>query len=396
MQPLHRVGPPQRWVVPALAFLPVLVLLLAGCGGPDPTAQIVVVTATFTPKPAIQVVTATFTPTPAVAATSTLSAQSQAKPKDATTQATPEPPTATQATLQPTETAPVTETPAVTETATTAPNPAQPKGPSTSWLVVYTVCQPPRNTESYSLWQMRGDGSGVEQIITLASEPAFSADGQRMVYYKWIEGLRVIFMDRDPQEEIVSRGDGNASFPSMSPNGQQIVYHQIPPNWSGQFTLRICDADGQNDRPLTPGSRPAWSPKGGLIAYDSCNQSNQCGIFVIQPSGQGMRQLTTDAGGGPAWSPDGNRIAFSSQADGDSEIYVVNLDGSGLRQLTKNQGNDALPAWSPDGNFIYYRSDNNGQGWSIMVVGANGSNPRKLVNAPACDLWNFEKLAVTK
>jgi dipeptidyl aminopeptidase/acylaminoacyl peptidase len=375
-----------------LALLP----LLVGCGGPDPTAQIVVVTATFTPKPAVQVVTATFTPAPAVAATKTLAAPSQTKPKATMAEATPVPPTATQAESQPTETVEATATLAATETATTAPKPVQPRNPSNSWLVVYTVCQPPRNTESYSLWQMRGDGTEVEQVINLASEPAFSANGQRMVYYKWIEGLRVVFMDRNPQEEIVSRGDGNASFPSMSPNGQQIVYHQIPPNWSGQFTLRICDADGQNDRPLTPGSRPAWSPKGGLIAYDSCNQSNQCGIFVIQPSGQGMRQLTTDAGGGPAWSPDGQRIAYSSQADGDTEIYVVNLDGSGLRQLTKNKGNDALPAWSPDGNSIYYRSDNNGQGWSIMVMGADGSNPRKLVNAPACDLWNFEKLAVTK
>jgi TolB protein len=242
---------------------------------------------------------------------------------------------------------------------------------------------------------MRGDGSNPEQVISLASEPSFSADGNRMVYYRWIEGLRVIFLNREPQEEIVSRGDGNASFPSMSPDGAQIVYHQIPPTRTGQFTIRICNVDGQNDRFVTPGSRPAWSPKGGLIAYDSC-QNNNCGIFVIQPNGQGLRQLTTDVGHGPAWSPDGQRLAYATAEDGDFEIFVINLDGSGKRQLTQNKGNDVLPAWSPDGNFVYYRSDNNGRGWSIMIVGADGSNPRKLVDAPACDLWAFEKLAVTR
>jgi TolB protein len=106
--------------------------------------------------------------------------------------------------------------------------------------------------------------------------------------------------------------------------------------------------------------------------------------------------LTTDVGHGPAWSPDGQRLAYATAEDGDFEIFVINLDGSGKRQLTQNKGNDVLPAWSPDGNFVYYRSDNNGRGWSIMIVGADGSNPRKLVDAPACDLWAFEKLAVTR
>lgn len=405
----------------ALAMLPILVLLLAACGGGQPTPQVLVITATFTPQVIVQVVTATFTPIPeggqGVAPT--------VQEVTATLPPTPEP-TATEAVVSsggglaistkqsssipaPTATliprasdTPLPPSPLPSDTPLPAPsNTPRPAAPpaatlNRSWLVVYTVCQPPRSNDSYSLWQMRGDGSEAEKVILTASEPAFDANGKRMVYYKWIEGLRVIYLDRNPQQEIISRGDGNASFPSMSPDGNQIVYHQIPSNWQGQFTLRVCDVNGQNDRSLTPGSRPAWSPKGNLIAYDSCNQQNQCGIFVVQPNGQGLRQLTTDAGGGPAWSPDGKKIAYASAADGDFEIYVMNADGSGKIQITKNKGNDALPTWSPDGNFIYYRSDNDGKVWGINVVGATGSNPRKLVNAPACDLWNFEKLTVTK
>jgi hypothetical protein len=38
--------------------------LLTACGGPEPTAQVIVVTSTFTPAPAVLVVTATFTASP--------------------------------------------------------------------------------------------------------------------------------------------------------------------------------------------------------------------------------------------------------------------------------------------------------------------------------------------
>ena len=422
---------------PALALiLLVAALLLAGCGA-EPTPQVLVVTATYTPETVVLVVTATFTPAPEatqgsapeVPTVQEVAVTLPALPTEDVA-ASPPPPTAAEGAggslaiatkqssvvLRPTSTlaarpsdTPVPPTPPPQATATPLPPSAtpvpptprptarpQPTGPNRSWLVVYTVCQPPRSNDSYSLWQMRGDGSEAEKVIAAASEPAFDLAGNRMVYYKWIEGLRVIYLDRNPQQEILSRGDGNASFPSMSPDGKQIVYHQIPSNWNGQFSLRVCDTNGQNDRSLVPGSRPAWSPKGNLIAYDSCNQSNQCGIFSVQPGGGGVRQLTTDAGGGPAWSPDGTKIAYASAADGDYEIYVINADGSGKVQLTKNGGNDALPAWSPDGNWIYYRSDNDGKVWGINIVGATGSNPHKLVNAPACDLWNFEKLTVTQ
>jgi hypothetical protein len=49
-----------------LGLLGLLLAALVGCGGPEPTPQVIVVTSTFTPAPAVQVVTATFTPQPLV------------------------------------------------------------------------------------------------------------------------------------------------------------------------------------------------------------------------------------------------------------------------------------------------------------------------------------------
>jgi Tol biopolymer transport system component len=67
-----------------------------------------------------------------------------------------------------------------------------------------------------------------------------------------------------------------------------------------------------------------------------------------------IRQLTSSTATNvrPAWSPDGKSIAFQSNRDGPYHIYVMNTDGSNLRQLTSGDNDDRHPSWSPDGKII--------------------------------------------
>jgi Tol biopolymer transport system component len=67
-----------------------------------------------------------------------------------------------------------------------------------------------------------------------------------------------------------------------------------------------------------------------------------------------IRQLTSSTATNvrPAWSPDGKSIAFQSNRDGPYHIYVMNTDGSNLRQLTSGDNDDRHPSWSPDGKVI--------------------------------------------
>jgi hypothetical protein len=277
---------------------------------------------------------------------------------------------------------------------TDTPVPPTARPPSLkSYYVVYTGFQGP-DVQNYSLWEMNGDGSGNTKIegAGQSSEPAFSADGRRFAFYHWTDGLYVFNLANETLTRIVDNSE--ASFPTWAPGGNRLAYA----NLYGQPWIHIVNADGSGDRQLTPGLRPSWSLNGGFIGYDTC-ENNKCGIFRINPDGGNKRQLTEDGGGGAAVSPNGKKIAYWSSQDGDFEIYVVNADGSGRNQLTKNKGNDALPAWSPDGKYIYYLSDQNGTGWAVMIMNANGSNQRRIVNTNAGTDpnrgWQYQRITVT-
>ncbi len=104
--------------------------------------------------------------------------------------------------------------------------------------------------------------------------------------------------------------------------------------------------------------------------------SNRGPLYVMNGDGSGQRWLTLSAAGRPAWSPDGGRIAFEtlrhagSRACSDNspspdacnwEIYVMNADGSGQRRLTRSPGLDRYPAWSPDGRkLLFHRQRSTG------------------------------------
>jgi Tol biopolymer transport system component len=61
----------------------------------------------------------------------------------------------------------------------------------------------------------------------------------------------------------------------------------------------------------------------------------------------------------PAFAPDNRQLAYASDADGDYEIYVMDLDDMSIRQVTDNDVDDLSPAFSPaDSNVLFYYTGN--------------------------------------
>jgi Tol biopolymer transport system component len=105
------------------------------------------------------------------------------------------------------------------------------------------------------------------------------------------------------------------------------------------------------------------------------------------------RLLVGNSAGKASWSPDGQKITYSTDADGDSEIWSVNLDGTAARKLTENASTDALAAWSPDGHYIYHLSDRK-DGWCIWIMKPDGTEQRKIKSIGVPRYWQWAKMSV--
>ena len=111
----------------------------------------------------------------------------------------------------------------------------------------------------------------------------------------------------------------------------------------------------------------AWAPDGrsdgaikgtpgGRIVYSS-DANGRSDIWIMDADGGNQRQLTDDAPTdlSPTVSPDGRYVAFVSYRDGNRNLWRIDIDGRNLRQLTNGPGEDA-PSFSPDGKWIVYDS----------------------------------------
>ena len=58
----------------------------------------------------------------------------------------------------------------------------------------------------------------------------------------------------------------------------------------------------------------------------------------------------------PAWSPDGKRIAFNSDRNGQMNLYVYSADDRSTRQLTFGEGGDFQANWSPNATDLVFFS----------------------------------------
>jgi Tol biopolymer transport system component len=107
-------------------------------------------------------------------------------------------------------------------------------------------------------------------------------------------------------------------------------------------------------------------------------------IFECNLDGSELKQLTTSKGydAEGSYSPDGKQIVFCSNRDGHLELYIMDSDGSNVRKLT-NAPNcyNGGPFFSPDGKRLIFRADREKKDQlQIRVIGVDGKNEAKLTD----------------
>jgi Tol biopolymer transport system component len=156
-------------------------------------------------------------------------------------------------------------------------------------------------------------------------------------------------------------------------------------NGWGLLGIFVVNPDGTGLRQLTPqaagGEAPVWSPDRSKIAFRWGRE-----LLVMNADGSGRTQLTTGHGTltdkirDYRWSPDGSIIAFEADTVEDwrtccrPQIWLVHADGSGLRLFADGWS----PSWSPDGRRIAFNNAHS----QILVLNADGTGPKQLTNQP--------------
>ena len=137
------------------------------------------------------------------------------------------------------------------------------------------------------------------------------------------------------------------------------------------------------------GKRVAFTSYCDLVPGGNADGNSE--LFVMNSDGTGLTQLTFTSGGlginEPAISPNGQKVVFAaamdlvpgSNPDLNSEIFVVSIDGSGLVQVTHSTGGDpnnfggnTHPRLDPAGRRITFSSDRD------LVPGGNSDGNHEL------------------
>ncbi len=121
------------------------------------------------------------------------------------------------------------------------------------------------------------------------------------------------------------------SGPSLSPDGQQILYSKTWINLvddKRETDLWIMDKDGSTNRFFLNGSNGKWSPDGKRIAFTKKGEPSGTQIFVKYLGVEGEPTQITKLEKAPSsmeWSPDGKYLAFIMHVSSDPALKPLEI-----------------------------------------------------------------------
>ncbi|MEO8612745.1 MAG: hypothetical protein ABI690_32930 [Chloroflexota bacterium] len=119
---------------------------------------------------------------------------------------------------------------------------------------------------------------------TLAAQPVWSPDGQKIVFSSGDGAICIINPDGSGLR-CLTDSTGRNITPAWSPDGQQIIY-AADENLSGVYQLYRIGLDGSSRKPFSTtavhGANPQWSPSGQYILFTGTITSTING-FIYEP-----------------------------------------------------------------------------------------------------------------
>jgi len=233
--------------------------------------------------------------------------------------------------------------------------------------LAHTAISPDGSRLAFTMWPLAG---GQPQIVMANSQTGrripfynqqasmnscvgFTPDGTHIYYASTPTGTPQIYTAAVDGQGFspVTSSRGNPTEPKVNPkNPGQVLFVDGSPkeqiyrmNSAGSGIERISNGEGE-------ASNPAWSPDGQHVAFAWTRgyMSGEFNIFVIDiGKPQEYEQLTHDGKNeNPVWAPDGAHIVFmrTPLKSGNTQIYTMLANGTQVKQLT-TQGINKYPVW---------------------------------------------------
>ena len=139
----------------------------------------------------------------------------------------------------------------------------------------------------------------------------------------------------------------------------------------------------------------AWSPDGATLLFQEQRPETGWDLMALPIGGDAKELLASPANETrPAFSPDGRFVAYESDESGQVEIYVRAFAGGGDARRVSN-GGGRFPVWGANGREVFYRREH--EILTVDAVSLDGS--RVIVETPDAmdgfDLTQDDRSVVT-
>lgn len=208
----------------------------------------------------------------------------------------------------------------------------------------------------------------------------WSHDGSRIAFASNLSGQQNIWLVPSaggwPQQLTV--GERPVRRPAWSPSGKFIAYESDAlGDGTDIFVVKVENGEVTN-LSKSPGigeTEAAWSPDSRYLAWSARRPGGGAGIEIYDMLLRRRRALMPETPPGtryihPLWSSDGKWIACTHLTGADSSIFLIEVASGTATKLTPHEGRQrwTLAAWSPDGRRLLVTSDaRNGRGNVALI-----------------------------
>ena len=259
--------------------------------------------------------------------------------------------------------------------------------------------------------ELIGDSYTSKQLTHGDSDnysPTFSPDGTEIAFASFrLDNGEIYLMDLDGRirRRVTFTTDFNDSSPTFLTTPNYLFYSSEPkssrevkvviqssgstPIYAGFNITHIHSKVTRAVLPVSFGARvPRASPVENQIIYES-NADGNLELYLLNLDGLNLAEITaadvepkrityneTDDGS-PAFFPDGKRIVFVSSRNDVNQLYTMDIDGQNEKHFNPNRYDCYNPTVSPDGKTIAYVSARDGD-MEIYLIDADGKNERRI------------------